>query len=605
MLPEAAAGTAGPPAGDGTGTPAAPLPGDPYATPGFISAFRIVAPLHEPVFGATASTMSGALSEMERLLGSVLSLESDSSPRPDARQAVAAYFEILDMANILDVDRETSNLAVRLFCRTASTVVLRNKQVESMAAASLCVALDLRHASHKAWQEALDSDDAACDAENSSTVFDAASLSPSPLPLSPSKFAEVASVPYGDVNRDLKLVEAALASKDASRRESPAAVAAHVVIAGAPVMTRACAASFAKVPGYAATLRLGDEGVALACAIVERSFLIDACPRRAPASVSAAGLYLACQIMGARLTQAQVCRVLQVTEVTLRKVYRELFQSAADVVPEAYSLELARLTGGGRHRLRRNSSTGSAGTAQPLRQDEANKDGADSPLSITPEKAEADLSTRERTRIADLQGDTVGIGETEEEEDDDDVAAGDSAGHVARDGHEKHLRPGADDSADSIRQQPVGTSHGDEPQPDAETVDPDEEEQQAQQLLAMMQKNPKAVAAFAKALALMPQFTSAPSPPTPPAPPPLPNSRGAKVAKNACSPSPNNSRGTLDASTVEQVRAMMESVKSGEGRGRPHIVAPPLPPALPPRLPATEDAVRPKLRQRRDANSAD
>ncbi|CAN1225144.1 Plant-specific TFIIB-related protein 1 [Linum perenne] len=45
------------------------------------------------------------------------------------------------------------------------------------------------------------------------------------------------------------------------------------------------------------------------------------CTRRNPISISAAAIYLACQLEDKRKTQAEICKVTGLTEVTLRKVY--------------------------------------------------------------------------------------------------------------------------------------------------------------------------------------------------------------------------------------------------------------------------------------------
>lgn len=620
----------------GNGDLAASLPEDPYATPGFISAFRVMAPLQEPVFGATASTMSGALSEMERLLGGVLHQDRDSGPRPDARHAVAVYFEVLDLANVLDVDRETSNLAIRLFCHTAATMVIRNKQIEPMAAASLHVALHLRHTSHRTWR-ATRGDDGASQ-EEKGAEFDPACIPPTPEPLTAEKLARLTSVSIGEIIRYVKYVQSALKSPPAVHRERQNA-AQHTVLGDTetPGMSRAYAASFAKVPGFAADLQLGEEGIKLANAIVERAYRLDACPRRAPASVSAACIYLTCQIMDARLTQAAVCRVMQVTEVTLRKVYKELCCSARAVVPEEYSVDLAKPPGAGRvGRPKLNRSPLNSADA-----DDANRcvsnipdeavDGAetDSSLSITQGNADVmqvngDSAKAEPKEIQEhklqntdaqvLPGSVQAAGESDD--DDNDDHGGDEARKIAN-AHE--VRPdhveeneadiaceaGGHDNKTLKKEasgQPVAIA-ANAISPAIVSPSASEQYQQEQQLLAMMQKNPAAVAAFAKALSMMPNMAAAP---TPPAPPPLPNTKSAKSSPEAASPISQASPGTLDASTINQVRTMMESIQSQEAATEPaHFVAPPPPPALPPKRAASTDSSRQILLPRQNDNTSD
>lgn len=61
------------------------------------------------------------------------------------------------------------------------------------------------------------------------------------------------------------------------------------------------------------------------------------CTRRNPISISAAAIYLACQLEDKRKTQAEICKVTGLTEVTLRKVYKELLENWDDLLPSNYN----------------------------------------------------------------------------------------------------------------------------------------------------------------------------------------------------------------------------------------------------------------------------
>jgi transcription initiation factor TFIIB len=61
------------------------------------------------------------------------------------------------------------------------------------------------------------------------------------------------------------------------------------------------------------------------------------CTRRNPISISAAAIYLACQLEDKRKTQAEICKVTGLTEVTLRKVYKELLENWDDLLPQNYT----------------------------------------------------------------------------------------------------------------------------------------------------------------------------------------------------------------------------------------------------------------------------
>jgi transcription initiation factor TFIIIB Brf1 subunit/transcription initiation factor TFIIB len=599
---------------DDGGAPPAAIHGDPYATPGFISAFRLLAPMREPVYGATASTVSGALSEMERLLGDAVCCNARATP--ENRYAPVAYFEIVDMANILDVDRETSNLAVRLFSRTAASITVRNRLVEALAAASLCVALELRHAAHAAWLAARPDGGGEDAAE-----FDPDSIPPFPAPLASTTFADAVSASRDDVERNARLIRAAQAGETARPRDGaprrappPARVAPAPAVGAAaaaaatdaalpaagqdvPVMSRACAATFAKVTGFAADLNLDAEGTALAVSIVDKAFRLDACPRRAPASVSAAGIYLACQIMGVRLTQAEVCRVMQVTGVTLRKVYRELWVSVRAVVPEAYSVSLAKPPTGRRRHVAADPDDGAqAAPADGMGpNDEAM--ASSSPLSLTPDKREqtvVDDSAADADRPGTDEGDRVD--DDGDNVDDDNVDDGDNVGDDDVDGDvddDVDSDEGGNGSDGDDDEDADDAAAGVEGDGDADGDDGDEGrdsqrgepvpsdaaalmQQQQQQLLSMMQQNPAAVAAFAQAMALMPSLAVPPPPP-----PPLPQRADANARRHV-SLAPK-AAAPLDASTMDQVRKMMETVSGQGGIGASATAPPPPPPPLPPR----------------------
>ena len=58
----------------------------------------------------------------------------------DARHTLVAYFQIVELAELLDVDKDTVDMAVRVFRHVAAHASLRNKSVEALAAASVVVA---------------------------------------------------------------------------------------------------------------------------------------------------------------------------------------------------------------------------------------------------------------------------------------------------------------------------------------------------------------------------------------------------------------------------------------------------------------------------------
>lgn len=301
------------------------IPNDPYCTPGFITAFRMLSPLYEPVFGAPARTMSGALSEMERLIGDALysgyvgyngrapgvparkdeaTKETQERRREggDARHILVAYFEIKELASILGVDWQTSNLSVRIFRFTASNTSLRNRSVESLATAAFVAAVQRRCRDH---EEALRAKDpAAKDIEEPPWL-------PKLKKLTVRDIAQAANLDESEVHRNLKVVNVALRKQRPDSYES--------IVAQMPVVCN--------------QLNLEERTRKLAIDIASRAISLNICARRAPASVSAACIYMACHLDGVRKTQTEVCRATTVTEVTLRKVHKELQKEEQSVVP--------------------------------------------------------------------------------------------------------------------------------------------------------------------------------------------------------------------------------------------------------------------------------
>ncbi|CAA3021977.1 plant-specific TFIIB-related 1 [Olea europaea subsp. europaea] len=61
------------------------------------------------------------------------------------------------------------------------------------------------------------------------------------------------------------------------------------------------------------------------------------CTRRNPISIFAATIYLVCQLEDKRKTQTKICKVIGLTEVTLREIYKELLENWDDLLPSNYN----------------------------------------------------------------------------------------------------------------------------------------------------------------------------------------------------------------------------------------------------------------------------
>lgn len=288
----------------------------------------MLSPQYEPVFGAPARTMSGALAEMERLIGDALysgyvgyngrapgasgraGSGSASAAEPaergkaggDARHILVAYFEIKELTSILGVDWETSALAIRVFRYTASNTSLRNRSVELLAAASFIAAVSRR---------VREADDERAAAGIPKGVDEPAWLAKL-RSLNVRAIADAASINEHELQRNLKVVNLALRKQRPDSNESVVA----------------------NMPAFCAELGLGEVTRRVAIEIAQKAMQLNICSRRAPLSVAAACIHLACQLNMVRKTQAEVCRATTVTEVTLRKVHKELIEKENVLVPE-------------------------------------------------------------------------------------------------------------------------------------------------------------------------------------------------------------------------------------------------------------------------------
>lgn len=105
------------------------------------------------------------------------------------------------------------------------------------------------------------------------------------------------------------------------------------VVNNEPVVVEALRKSMSK---YFKDLSLEKETASLAAHIGNQAVKRHLCYRRNSSSLSAASVYLACQLQGMRTTQNSFCKTVGLTEVTLRKVYKELKNHWQSLVPEDY-----------------------------------------------------------------------------------------------------------------------------------------------------------------------------------------------------------------------------------------------------------------------------
>lgn len=191
-----------------------------------------------------------------------------------------AYMQIIDVASILGLDCDISDHAFQLFRDCCSATCLRNRSVEALATAALVQAI----------REAQE-------------------------PRTLQEISIAANVPQKEIGKYIKILGEALQLSQPINSNS---ISVHM-------------------PRFCTLLQLNKSAQELATHIGEVVINKCFCTRRNPISISAAAIYLACQLEDKRKTQAEICKVTGLTEVTLRKVYKELLENWDDLLPSNYT----------------------------------------------------------------------------------------------------------------------------------------------------------------------------------------------------------------------------------------------------------------------------
>lgn len=191
-----------------------------------------------------------------------------------------AYLQIIDVSSILGLDYEVCDHAFQLFRDCSSATCLRNRSVEALATAALVQAI----------REAQE-------------------------PRTLQEISLAANLPQKEIGKYIKILGEALQLSQPINSNS---IAVHM-------------------PRFCTLLQLNKSAQELATHIGEVVINKCFCTRRNPISISAAAIYLACQLEDKRKTQAEICKVTGLTEVTLRKVYKELLENWDDLLPSNYT----------------------------------------------------------------------------------------------------------------------------------------------------------------------------------------------------------------------------------------------------------------------------
>ncbi|KAF8718057.1 hypothetical protein HU200_025531 [Digitaria exilis] len=256
---------------------------DPFLPAGFVSAFSAFSLERHPVLARSASAFSGLLAELERALA-VDSAATSSNLDPSGPMVsvdhLRAYLQIVDVASILKLDRDIADHAFDLFKDCSSATCLRNRSVEALATAALVQAI------REAQQ-----------------------------PRTLQEISTASNLPQKEIGKYIKILGESLKLSQPLNSNS---IAVHM-------------------PRFCSLLQLNKSAQELAAHIGEVVVNKCFCTRRNPISISAAAIYLACQLEDKRKTQAEICKVTGLTEVTLRKVYKELLENWDDLLPADYT----------------------------------------------------------------------------------------------------------------------------------------------------------------------------------------------------------------------------------------------------------------------------
>lgn len=191
-----------------------------------------------------------------------------------------AYLQIIDVASILRLEHDVCEHAFQLFKDCSSVTCLRNRSVEALATAALVQAI----------REAQE-------------------------PRTLQEISTASNHPQKEIGKYMKILGEALKLSQPINSNS---ISVHM-------------------PRFCTLLQLNKSAQELAAHIGEVVINKCFCTRRNPISISAAAIYLACQLEDKRKTQAEICKVTGLTEVTLRKVYKELLENWDDLLPPNYT----------------------------------------------------------------------------------------------------------------------------------------------------------------------------------------------------------------------------------------------------------------------------
>ncbi|KAL9267418.1 Plant-specific TFIIB-related protein [Drosera capensis] len=286
---------------------------DPFNPTGFITAYSTFSLTRNPIYAVSSVSFSGHLAELERALeGSVSNTNGGGVVVDNLR----AYLQVVDVASILGLDHDISDHAFQLFRDCSSATCARDRVFGSGD-------------------------------KGGSGITDAS-----------------ANVPQKEIGKYIKILGEALQLSQPINSNSISVhmprfcnllqlnESAQILLSETAIFLFNCnliALRFSLQKNCIAMTILKPDNkpitdsktalchLELATHIGEVVMNKCFCTRRNPISISAAAIYVACQLKDMGKTQAEICKVTVLTKVTLRKVHKELLENWDDLLPPNYS----------------------------------------------------------------------------------------------------------------------------------------------------------------------------------------------------------------------------------------------------------------------------
>eukprot|EP00297_Palpitomonas_bilix_P026187 CAMPEP_0113892092 /NCGR_PEP_ID=MMETSP0780_2-20120614/15190_1 /TAXON_ID=652834 /ORGANISM="Palpitomonas bilix" /LENGTH=366 /DNA_ID=CAMNT_0000881923 /DNA_START=84 /DNA_END=1184 /DNA_ORIENTATION=- /assembly_acc=CAM_ASM_000599 len=196
----------------------------------------------------------------------------------DIRYKVSFYAQLLFLCKFFAQPRCVAKQAYEMIKNVVSRVSMRNRPIDAITAASFASTLEKRKVDHISGEQVM-------------------------------KALEVSEIEY---DKAVKVVKQAADTKSRSEEMEDAV---HLMCA---------------------QLAVKPHVKSLAVQMGERAVRLGVCVKRKPVSVAAGIIYLATWMEGVKRTQEDIARIADLTQVTMRKVRKELEPHLSSLIPDEY-----------------------------------------------------------------------------------------------------------------------------------------------------------------------------------------------------------------------------------------------------------------------------